>query len=148
MGLFQWGYIEELGLGIDRMIEVMEQAGHQPPNFDARPYSFAVTLFNEREKPKPPEWMRNTNHRQAKALQYIRENGSITNREYRQLCDGVSAETLRLDLVDMGRKRHFIESRVEKRHVLYSQITPDYLNVFVKHHYHCIIDCGICTSWI
>jgi ATP-dependent DNA helicase RecG len=103
-GLFQWGYIEELGLGIDRMFEVMEQAGHQPPNFDARPYSFAVTLLNEREKQKPPEWMRNTNHRQAKALQYIREHGSITNREYRILCEGVSAETLRLDLADMVEK--------------------------------------------
>jgi ATP-dependent DNA helicase RecG len=100
-GLFQWGFIEELGLGIDRMIEVMEQAGHQPPNFDARPYSFAVTLNNEREKPKQPDWMRNTNFRQAKALQYIRDNGSITNREYRQICEGISAETLRLDLVDM-----------------------------------------------
>lgn len=103
-GLFQWGYIEELGLGIDRMMEVMEQAGHQPPNFDARPYSFAVSLQNEREKPKQPDWMRNTNHRQAKALQYIRDNDSITNREYRSLCDGVSAETLRLDLVDMVEK--------------------------------------------
>lgn len=103
-GLFQWGYIEELGLGIDRMIEVMMQAGHKPPTFDARPYSFAVTLFNAREKPRPPEWMRNTNHRQARALQYIREHGSITNREYRSLCQGVSAETLRLDLVDMVEK--------------------------------------------
>ncbi|MEO1164625.1 MAG: ATP-binding protein [Chloroflexota bacterium] len=103
-GLFQWGYIEELGLGIDRMIEVMEQAGHQPPTFDARPYSFAVTLQNERQKPKQPDWVRNTNHRQAKALQYIRENGSITNREYRGLTDDVSAETLRLDLVDMVEK--------------------------------------------
>ena len=103
-GLFQWGYIEELGLGIDRMIEVMEQNGHQPPIFDARPYSFAVTLFNAREKPRQPEWVRNTNHRQARALQYIREQGSITNREYRSLCQGVSAETLRLDLVDMVEK--------------------------------------------
>ena len=48
-----------------------------------------------------PAWTRNTNHRQARALQYIRENGSITNREYRSLCQGVSAETLRLDLVDL-----------------------------------------------
>lgn len=103
-GLFQWGYIEELGLGIDRMMEVMEQAGHSPPKFDARPYSFAVTLHNERKKPKPPEWTRNTNHRQARALQYIRENGSITNREYRTLIQGVSAETLRLDLADMVEK--------------------------------------------
>jgi ATP-dependent DNA helicase RecG len=103
-GLFQWGYIEELGLGIDRMIEVMQQAGHKPPTFDARPYSFAVTLYNAREKQTPPEWTRNTNHRQARALQYIRDKGSITNREYRQLCEGVSAETLRLDLVDMVEK--------------------------------------------
>lgn len=100
-GLFQWGYIEELGLGIDRMIEVMEQAGHSPPKFDARPYSFALALHNERKQPKPPEWSRDTNHRQARALQYIRENGSITNREFRGLINAVSAETLRLDLVDM-----------------------------------------------
>ena len=100
-GLFHWGYIEELGLGIDRMIEVMEQAGHSPPKFDARPYSFAVALHNERAQPELPEWSRNTNHRQARALQYIRESGSITNREYRGLIKTVSAETLRLDLVDL-----------------------------------------------
>lgn len=100
-GLFQWGYIEELGLGIDRMVEVMKQAGHNPPDFDARPYSFAVTLYNAREQQSAPDWTRNTNHRQARALQYIRDNGSITNREYRKLIEGVSAETLRLDLADM-----------------------------------------------
>ena len=103
-GLFQWGYIEELGLGIDRMIEVMEQAGHSPPKFDARPYSFALALHNERKKPKPPEWSLSTNHRQTRALQYIRETGSITNREYRSLINSVSAETLRLDLVDLVKK--------------------------------------------
>ncbi|MEM6281861.1 MAG: ATP-binding protein [Chloroflexota bacterium] len=103
-GLFQWGYIEELGLGIDRMMEVMEKAGHKPPSFDARPYSFAVTLFNQREQQEIPRWVKSTNHRQAKALEYIRSNGSITNREYRSLCQGVSAETLRLDLVDMVEK--------------------------------------------
>ena len=103
-GLFQWGYIEELGLGIDRMMEVMEQAGHLPPRFDARPYSFAVALHNERKKPRPPEWSRDTNHRQARALQYVRENGAITNREYRGLIDKISAETLRLDLVDLVQK--------------------------------------------
>ena len=103
-GLFQWGYIEELGLGIDRMIEVMEQAGHSPPRFDARPYSFALALHNERKKPEPRAWSRDTNHRQARALQYIRETGSITNREFRGLIDGVSAETLRLDLADLVQK--------------------------------------------
>ena len=103
-GLFHWGYIEELGLGIDRMMEVMEQAGHSPPRFDARPYSFAVALHNERIRPRVPEWSRDTNHRQARALQYIRERGSITNREYRSLIHSVSAETLRLDLADLVEK--------------------------------------------
>ena len=103
-GLFHWGYIEELGLGIDRMMEVMQQAGHSPPRFDARPYSFAIALHNERTQPELPEWSRDTNHRQARALQYIRETGSITNREYRSLIKTVSAETLRLDLVDLVEK--------------------------------------------
>ena len=103
-GLFQWGYIEELGLGIDRMIEVMEQSGRKPPDFDARPYSFAVTLYNERVKQQPPEWSRNTNYRQARALQYIKEHGQITNREFRDRGPGVSAAPQRLALPDMVEK--------------------------------------------
>ncbi len=100
-GLFQWGLIEELGLGIDRMLEVMEQAGHEPPIFDARPYSFSVTLRNARQQAPMPEWVANVNPRQQRALQYLQRHGSITNREFRSCCEGVSSETLRLDLVDL-----------------------------------------------
>ena len=100
-GLYQWGYIEELGLGVDRMIEEMALAGHRPPDFKETPYSFAVSLSNVRERPPTPRWERIMNERQAKALVYIRENGRITNREYRQICPGVSPETLRLDLADL-----------------------------------------------
>jgi DeoR/GlpR family transcriptional regulator of sugar metabolism len=39
------------------------------------------------------------NERQTRAVNFVRESGSITNREYRQLCPDVSPETLRLDLV-------------------------------------------------
>jgi ATP-dependent DNA helicase RecG len=99
--LFQWGYIEELGLGIDRMIEDMVQAGHPPPQFKATPYSFTVTLFNVRERPAIPKWSRSMNERQARALTYVREHGSITNREYQSICPDVTPETLRLDLVDL-----------------------------------------------
>lgn len=100
-GLFQWGYIEELGLGIDRMIEEMVQGGHPPPKFSATPYSFTVTLSNARERAAMPSWTRNMNERQAMALNFVRESGSITNREYQRLCEDVSAETLRLDLKDL-----------------------------------------------
>ncbi len=100
-GLYQWGYIEELGLGIDQMIEDMVQAGHEPPQFNATPHSFTVTLSNKRDRAPVPKWTHNMNERQTRALTYIRENGSITNREYQQLCPSVSAETLRRDLVDL-----------------------------------------------
>lgn len=100
-GLYQWGYIEELGLGIDQMIEEMTQAGHPPPTFRAASHAFTVTLSNERERSAVPKWTRSMNERQARALTYVRENGSITNREYSQICSDVSTETLRLDLVDL-----------------------------------------------
>ena len=101
-GLFYWGYIEELGLGIDRMIEAMVQAGHPQPTFRDTPYSFTVILQNVVERAQvPPEWERNMNERQLRALQYIQAQGRITNREYRELCPHVSAETLRLDLADL-----------------------------------------------
>jgi ATP-dependent DNA helicase RecG len=101
-GLFQWGFIEELGLGIDRMIEDMVHAGHPPPEFRDTPYSFTVTLKNTRVRRATAEWELSMNERQLKALAHIEKNGRITNREYRALCPNVSAETLRLDLVDLA----------------------------------------------
>jgi ATP-dependent DNA helicase RecG len=103
-GLYQWGFIEELGLGIDRMIEEMVDAGHAPPVFSATPHSFNVTLSNRRDRPPAPKWTHSMNERQMQALAYVRQNGRITNSEYRQLCPQVSAETLRLDLVDLVNK--------------------------------------------
>lgn len=100
-GLYQWGFIEELGLGIDRMIEEMVDAGHAPPKFEATPHSFKVVLIKKRERPAVPKWTRNMNERQMQALAFVREHGSITNSDYRGLCPQVSAETLRLDLVDL-----------------------------------------------
>ncbi len=103
-GLFQWGYIEALGLGIDRMIEEMVQSGLKEPDFEAQPHAFKVQLFNARERAPEPVRPGNLNDRQVRALEYVRANGAITNREYQQLCPNVSSETLRLDLVDLVEK--------------------------------------------
>ncbi len=100
-GLYYYGYIEELGLGIDLMIEEMTQAGHEPPGFDAKPHRFTVTLFNSRKKAPMPQWTHNINERQARAVTYVKQKGSITNREYQRLITGVSAETLRRDLANL-----------------------------------------------
>ncbi|MCL4870004.1 MAG: putative DNA binding domain-containing protein [Anaerolineae bacterium] len=108
-GLYQWGYIEELGLGIDRMIEEMVQAGHNPPQFRETPYSFTVTLTNSRERRTAPRGAQSMNERQARALAYTRQNGSITNREYQRLFEDVSSETLRRDLVDLVERGHLLK---------------------------------------
>ena len=100
-GLFQWGYIEELGLGIDRMIEDMVQAGQPPPRFKAMPFSFTVTLENVRQRAALPKWTQSMNERQKRALNFVREEGAISNREYQRLCSDVSPETLRRDLADL-----------------------------------------------
>lgn len=110
-GLYQWGYIEELGLGIDRMIEDMVALGHPPPKFDAKPHLFTVTLYNINDskaakpvKPVPAAvaaWENNMNERQMKAIEYMQQNGSITNGDYQKLCQHVGAETLRLDLAEL-----------------------------------------------
>ena len=98
--LFYWGYIEELGIGVDRMIEAMVRAGHPPPRFEAKPYSFSVILRNVRERPEQ-KWPDTMSERQIRALKYVEDHGRITNREYRQLYPDISAETIRLDLTDM-----------------------------------------------
>jgi ATP-dependent DNA helicase RecG len=104
-GLYQWGYIEELGLGVDRMIEDMVAAGHPPPVFDAQSHRFTVKLFNRKDPTKViPQWEQNMNERQIKAMQFIQANGSITNRDYRDLCSHVGPESLRLDLADLVEK--------------------------------------------
>ncbi|HZD10662.1 MAG TPA: ATP-binding protein [Candidatus Binatia bacterium] len=100
-GLYQWGYIEELGLGIDRMIEEMVQAGHPPPKFRATSYAFGVTLEKSTRRVTTMPSARNMNERQTRALAYVREYGSITNREYQRICPDVTTETLRLDLKDL-----------------------------------------------
>jgi ATP-dependent DNA helicase RecG len=102
-GLYYWGYIEELGLGIDRMIEEMVEAGHAPPQFEATPFSFKVTLRNALERPAS-KWAQDLNARQIQALTYLEQHNRITNRDYQQLCPEVTPETLRLDLADMVSK--------------------------------------------
>ncbi len=111
-GLFQWGYIEELGLGIDRMIEDMTGFGHPPPKFNATPHSFSVVLSNHRERrtnlslsaPHLAPAGITVTERQARALQHVRDHGRITNRDYQTLCPDVTAETLRTDLGDLVEK--------------------------------------------
>ncbi|HFC11478.1 MAG TPA: hypothetical protein ENJ56_01445 [Anaerolineae bacterium] len=107
-GLFQWGYIEELGLGIDQMIEDMAKAGHPAPQFSTGDV-FTVKSFNKQVAEESGVSKPNLNERQLDALKFVRERGSITNREYQRICEGISAETLRRDLADLVKRSHLLK---------------------------------------
>ncbi len=112
-GLYQWGYIEELGLGIDQMIEDMVAGGHLAPEFSATEV-FTVKLLNKQHAQKKGNKSASAsgpglNERQLGALTFVKERGSITNREYQRLCDGISAETLRRDLADLVKRGQLLK---------------------------------------
>ena len=101
-GLYEWGYIEELGLGIDRMIEDMQRAGHPKPGFAATEHSFTVILVKKQDARAAAQAKGiELNERQAKAMEHVQRKGTITNSEYRDLCPEVGPESLRLDLADL-----------------------------------------------
>ncbi|MBN1246204.1 MAG: putative DNA binding domain-containing protein [Anaerolineae bacterium] len=120
-GLFQWGYIEELGMGVDLMIDEMARAGHPVPAFKATDATFSVTFQNVQQRvPLPPGGTSGLtmNERQAKALAYVQQNARIRSRDYQELCPDVSPETLRLDLADLVDRGLFLKIG-EKRGTYY-----------------------------
>jgi len=101
------GFVERLGYGIDRMVAAMREAGLPEPIFEETAAGFRVTLRGRGEElvsrdPTAQRWgHRRLNPRQEKALAYLAEHGSITNREFRELCPELSDETIRRELADM-----------------------------------------------
>lgn len=106
--LADMGLIEQLGYGIDRMVALMKEAHLPEPDFQEMRAGFLVTLFGPEEMavegiPMDPQALARLglNERQIQALTYLDEHGSITSREYQELCPEVSAETLRRDLLGL-----------------------------------------------
>ena len=107
--LADMGFIERLGYGIDRMLRTMKENGLEPPKFEETDGGFSVTLYakagprrgsggGEAASALPQTAQQ---QRAEKMLDYLRENGRITNREYQELCPDVSAESLRRDFVEL-----------------------------------------------
>lgn len=105
--LSDFGYIERLGYGIDRMIAAMDGLGLPPPEFVETAAGFQVTLRSAgdglvspqpQEQPVPHSLL---NERQERALAFLHQQGRITNSDYQQLVPDVSAETIRRDLSDL-----------------------------------------------
>lgn len=103
------GYVERLGYGLKRVVEVMQKHHLRPPGFEEVAGSFRVTLvggLTAQPEETTQEWANayqnwEVSPRQHLALQFLAQHRRITNREYQELCPQVHAETLRRDLVDL-----------------------------------------------
>jgi ATP-dependent DNA helicase RecG len=106
--LADFGLIERLGYGIDRMLVQMEEAGLPAPTFRETTAGFLVVLqghqfaTDDTTGIDTSEWVQQgLNERQIAALLHLKEHRRITNRDLQELAPDVSAETVRRDFADL-----------------------------------------------
>ncbi len=107
--LADMGFVERLGYGLNRVVEMMRQNNLRLPQFDEQAGTFRVTLYgavdqgiSESSRTILQSFQGlDLNERQKLALNYLIYNRRITNREYQDLCRDVHSETLRRDLADL-----------------------------------------------
>jgi predicted HTH transcriptional regulator len=92
--LYLTRYIEKAGSGTQLMIELCREVGLPEPDFEQRSDSFVVTLWRD--------WLTETvidmlrlNDRQKKAIVFVKQNGSITNKQYQELTEITDRTALR-----------------------------------------------------
>lgn len=99
------GLIEQWGTGTTKMIDLCRTSNLPEPEFLNRQEgigSFTVIFYKDIYTPENMKKM-GLNERQIKAVLYLKENGKITNKEYRMI-NNISDEGARLDLLDLVRK--------------------------------------------
>lgn len=116
--LSDMGYIERLGYGVDRVIDLMRQKNLRAPIFEEKAGGFRVVLFSQTEAPAAEAVVPavtlsgvyqgvEVNPRQEVALLFLQREGGvrrITNSDLQQLCPDVHPETIRRDLADLVTK--------------------------------------------
>jgi len=107
--LSDMGYVERLGYGLDRVVEVTREQGLLPPQFEEAAGTFRVTLYGNipgqgigGHIPDLSAYAgMQLNTRQQAALAQLARQKRITSHDYQSLCPDVHAETLRRDLADL-----------------------------------------------
>jgi len=132
--LSDMGFIERLGYGVDRVIDLMRQQKMREPEFTETAGGFRVIMHKEVEEQKaqmkpasPAIELKGeyngmaVNPRQEVALAYLHNEGNmrITNSDLQQLCPDVHAETIRRDLADLVTK-DILRKMGEKRGSYYT----------------------------
>ena len=96
----QWGYAQQTGKGMLRLLTSMDGHGYHPPELIAEPYRFTVRLYNGQNTPETPT-APTLNECQQRILAFVREHGSITPRQLQTLCASEQPAQRQRDLDDL-----------------------------------------------
>jgi ATP-dependent DNA helicase RecG len=96
---FKGGLIDAWGRGTIKIIETCKQAGLPEPEIIEQDGGLLVTMFKN-NLTKEQLTKLGLNERQLKAIEYVKEKGKITNKEYQEL-NGVSKVTAYRDLTEL-----------------------------------------------
>lgn len=99
---FKGGLIDSWGSGTIRIIETCKQANLPEPELIEEFGGFLVTLFKNKLTPEQLVKL-GLNNRQLKAVEYVKEKGKITNKEYQELFE-VARMTATRDLTELTEK--------------------------------------------
>ncbi|NQE05551.1 hypothetical protein C5S32_06740 [ANME-1 cluster archaeon GoMg1] len=104
------GLVEKAGTGIQRMKDAMKNAGLKKPKIDVSENFFTIRFYGHKKEElaaiSEGKIFIKLNERQKKAIEFVKEKGRITNREYQKL-NNTTRETAKLDLGKMSRLEIF-----------------------------------------
>ncbi len=104
---FKGGLIEAWGRGTIKIINECKKAGLPEPIIESASGGISITIQKSiTDNKKHIE--KNLNHRQNRAIEYLKKNISITNKIYQELCE-VSKATATRDLTELVEKHKLLE---------------------------------------
>jgi ATP-dependent DNA helicase RecG len=101
------GFIEAWGRGTLKILEKCRDQGLPEPEFNNEHGVMTVIFYKTKWNEKTLKQL-GLNERQMKAVMYVKKNGKITNREYREI-NNISDEGARIDLNTMIKKDILIQ---------------------------------------
>jgi len=115
--LYDMGYIEQWGSGIDRMRQACLKADLPEPKFEEYQGGFRVTFVKDKYS-KGQLQLLGLNERQIKAVLYVKDKGRITNKEYKELFK-VSKATATRELGELVSQKVLFKKGVTGRGTFY-----------------------------
>ena len=108
--------MEEVGTGTNKIIKWCKEWELPEPEFEETGTSFVLTF---RRYYIDESILEKLNERQKKAIEYLRKNKKITNKEYRKINPDISDRTALKDLMDLTEKKVIFAEGIKKyRHYI------------------------------